>query len=240
MKEASVDPKKWKLLIQHFLPIALFLSLAVICSSEAIARRPKGSALALAKLRASKKTRRLRDKTRAKNKFDRTASIVRIRNQTWDPEISHRLALLVQEKLEDMGLRVKDYRAVRAIIEGRDFTHFRSSSALKRLGKRHLSANLLVFLTVEKCIVSSFRDEYRSLLSSGQIRLPEKEFVELQIKASLFDAGQGKLRFSRRDRQFVAFSSGNSGRIRQQVFERCISQCVSNLFCNLGKDERQS
>ena len=205
----------------------------LLATKHSFGARTLGAARALATIRASRTEREQRDEARKEHKFRKTAAIIRLRNQTGDADMPPRLACYIENYLRSKGFKVKDHRAIEPIIKKRKFNRFRSSSALRLLGRRHLQANLLVFVTIEKCVVSTFDEEYHELKSHGNISLPEDEFVELQIKASIFDVAAGNVIFTRRDRQFVPFSSGNSGLLRQSVFEGAVKICVANLFGEL-------
>ena len=211
----------------------LAILLVLLSANTAWAARTLGSARALATLRASKIERERSDSARQETGFRKTATIVRLRNKTGDADISSRIAAVTENCLRIKGFKIKDYRAVHPIIKKRKFSRFRSSSALRLLGREHLKANLLVFLTIEKCIVTTFNEEYHELKSHGNINVPDEEFIELQVKASVFDVAHGDVIFSRRDRQFVTFTSGNSGLLRQSVFEKTVKLCVANLFGEL-------
>jgi len=183
-------------------------------------------------IRATKAERNLRDAARTKGRLNRTLALIRVSNKTGDYEASHRIARAIEEMAQQKGLFVKDHRAVKQIVEKRGFTGFRSSRALSLLAD-YLQAHLLGFVTIERCVVSSFVDEYRAIMPTGEINLPDDEFVEIQVRLSLFDAQDGSVRFTRTDRQYITFFSAGSGLKRQQAFDEAVQSCAANLLFDM-------
>jgi len=216
-------------LVGTVLPVVVAAALAVESAPSCRAARLTGTARALATVRASRAERERRDAARDELALRRTAAVVRLRNDTADLDIPARLACAVETYLRDRGLTVKDHRAVAPIITQRGFNRWQSSAGLRWLGGE-LQANLLVFLCIETCLVTSFADEYRKVAATGNISFPDDEFVELQVRASVFDVADGRLLFTHRDRQFNPYCSGNSGLVRQEAFESALGACVNNLF----------
>lgn len=195
-------------------------------------RSAVGGAAALERVRALKRERQARDQARDEVKRGRTAAIVRIENETTDDELPARAAAIIEAELRQRGMFVKDHRAVLPVIEKRGFKGFRSSRALRLLAD-HLGTNLLLFMTIERVLVSTFTDEYRELAASGSLSLPGEEFVELQIRLGAFDAARSEVLFSRRDRQFLVFGSGGDPGVRQASFDESLTTCLHNLLLGL-------
>jgi hypothetical protein len=201
-------------------------------TESAEAKISNKTAEAIEILRMSKEERIARDEARKEQSFRSTATIVRVLNNSTDGDINEHLVPVVENQLEALGFKVKEYPVTRAIVEKRNFKGFNSTKGLKVLGD-YLNANVLVFLTVDKCIVSTFADEMHEHISSGHISIPAREFVELQIKMSIFDVMKEEVIFTHSDRQFIPLMNVPGCPELQEVFQTALYNCVSNLLITM-------
>lgn len=223
--------------IRSFIAMTATLSLSlltmlVLYTEKAEAKISNKSAKAIEILRMSKKERKARDEARKTQDFRSRATIIRVLNKSTDSDIDSHLVPVVENQLRALGFRVKDYRITKAIVEKKSFKGFNSSEGLKILGE-YLKTNVLVFLTVDKCLVSTFADELHEHISSGHISIPDREFVEIQVKMSIFDVVKKEVVFTHSDRQFIPLKSVPGCPELQEVFHTALHNCVSNLLITM-------
>ncbi len=224
--------------IHHLLRIfasIIILPLIYLSSFQTEAAQAKisnKSAKAIEILRLSKEERIARDEARKSQLFQEKATIIRVINNTPDGDIDQHLIPVVENQLKKLGFRIKQYAITKAIVEKKQFKGFNSTEGLEVLGK-YLNTNILVFLTIDKCIVSTFADELHDHISSGHLSIPDKEFVEIQLKMSIFDVTAQKVLFTHSDRQFIPLTKNSQCIELQNVFNRALYDCVSNLLITM-------
>jgi len=212
--------------------IVIVAFIITLSSSKSFGKISDKSAKAIAILRASKEERKARDIARKVKELRKKATIVRVRNLTTDNDITSHVVNIVEGQLNSLGFKVKPWPVTKAIVKGKKFTGFNSSEGLKVLGD-YLDTNVLIFLTIEKCIVSTFAEELHEHVSSGNISIPANEFVEIQIKMSVFNVEDKKVAFSYKDRQFIPIITTTNNPKLQEVFHSALHQCINNLFITM-------
>ena len=222
---------RWRVLT---LATAVFMCLLSLYTQEipAEAKLSNKSARALEILRGSKRERIERDKAREEELFRNSATVVRVMNKSTDSEIRGHLVQVVEKQLANLGFRVKDHLITKAVVEKKNFNGFKSTKGLNQLG-HYLKTNHLIFLTVEKCLISTFADELYDHVQTGHITLPHREFIELQVRMSVFDVHKNEVRYSRRDRQFIPLKDGPGCPDLQEAFHFALHDCVNNLLIEM-------